>query len=119
MRYHVVIVDRVQQYRFPRSKKKRIRNKWKKREQNYRPMMVPVGVSLMMGANAILRSDGLPEITVSPTHYLEMSTDLWCYVAGMHPEFADNCDLFEKVETTIDGVTLHEEVPIPRWEEGA
>lgn len=110
-RIRIVIVDRVQQWRFPRSKKKRIRRKWRKREENWRPMMVPVGIAMFIGAEAAAAVGGSAHSGPVENHY-EMSTDLWCMAAGLNPEFAERCDLFMKVRRMRAGVPWHEDVPM-------
>lgn len=111
-RITIVIVDRVQQWRWPNTKKRRIRNKWKRREENFRPMMVPVGLSIYMGS-AAAASVGAEGAHSGPVpDYYEMSTDLWCMVAGLYPEFAERCDLFFKDIVVRDGISWEENVPM-------
>lgn len=40
MNDHICIKNEMRQYRFPKSKKRRIRKKWSKREINFRPQEV-------------------------------------------------------------------------------
>jgi hypothetical protein len=123
-RFKIVIVDRVKQYRWPRSKKQRIRNKWRKRAENFRPMMVPVGVNFTLGAEVLRRrEDGSRRSNAEMAlcadsirdyyrNVMEVSTDLWCMIAGLYPEFAERCDLFERVKEDQGGLKCDVDVPM-------
>lgn len=118
-RIQIIIVDREQQWRFPRTKKRRIRAKWRARSENWRPQMVPICHFLLMGADAAKYAAANPVAAgVAYDGTYEFSTDLWCMVAGLYPEFAERCDLFEYELIPRDGVEWREAVPLPwrDWE---
>lgn len=111
-RTKVVLVDRMQYFRFPRSKKRRIRAKWRKRAGNYRPLMVPVGTLIICGSEGI--KAGLPQQHTAPydneadpsrPYIIEMHTKLWEKFADEFPEAAANCDLFKRIELNYGCVT--------------
>jgi hypothetical protein len=88
-RYQVTIVDRERQERFPRSKKRRIRRKWRKNRANWGPLMVPVGYSLIGGALSGITD----EMTRASKRRLEMHSKLWTKIQAENPEFAALCDI--------------------------
>jgi hypothetical protein len=94
-RFQVTIVDRERQERFPRSKKRRIRNKWRKNRKNWGPLMVPVGYSLVIGANAALRGHDFEKTQRAMARRIEMHSKLWEKVQDELPEFAALCDIVE------------------------
>lgn len=96
-RWKIKIVPRVQYFRRPRSKKRRIRNKWLKNPKNWRPMMVPVGYTILLGSEAA-RLAGVSGKAYGPVQnrMLEMSPALWEKVKVESPEFAAKCDLVEE-----------------------
>jgi ribosomal protein L16/L10AE len=100
-RYQVTIVDRERQERFPRSKKRRIRNKWRKDRRNWGPLMVPVGHSLIMGANSVLRGHDPEKAKQAMARHLEMHSKLWERVQVEVPEFAALCDIVEPYKFTF------------------
>lgn len=117
-RWKVTLVDRMQYFRRPRSKKRRIRAKWRKRPENYRPLMVPVGHALFFSAMAIEHSSdpaSCPywnEEDPSRPRIMEMHTNLWEKVKSEVPQFAKHCDVFRRVEVLRNGVPWPEEVPV-------
>ena len=90
-RYKLTIVDRQRQERFPRSKKRRIRRKWRKDRRNWGPLMVPVGHVLIGGALSGITDEHVAEAARN----IEMSPALWERVQRVAPEFAALCDIVE------------------------
>jgi hypothetical protein len=108
----------MQYYRRPRTKKRRILKKWRKRPENYRPLMVPVGHVILIGALA--KSRAIPSDNPNPywneedpsrPRIMEMHTNLWEKVQSEVPQFAELCDVFRRVETVRNGITWSEDVP--------
>jgi hypothetical protein len=93
-RYQIIIVDRERQIRYPRSKKRRIRRKWRKSRKNWGPLMVPVGNVLVAGALS-----GVSEAACAAMkRRMEMSPALWEKVQREAPEFAALCDVLDGKE---------------------
>lgn len=92
-RFQVTIVDRERQERFPRSKKRRIRRKWRKDRRNWGPLMVPVGHTLIGGAMSGITD----EMTRAAARRFEMHSKLWAKVQAEAPEFAALCDIVEPI----------------------
>lgn len=73
-----------------------------------------IGVQFIVGSMARLKEI---ESSEKPTvdygdRYLEMSTDLWCYISAMNPDFAERCDLYENVLEEQNGVKMTAKVLI-------
>lgn len=108
LRWKVVLVDRMQFAPKRRTKNRRIRKKWRKRPENWKPLMVPVRVVVLMGKHALAAStslDGEPspyfnEEDPSRPRMLEMHTKLWELTKEKVPEFAKLCDVFRRVKST-------------------
>lgn len=96
-RFQVTIVDRERQERFPRSKKRRIRRKWRKDRRNWGPLMVPVGHTVIMGSQAALRGYGAEKLQQAMARRFEMHSKLWAKVQAEAPEFAALCDIVEPI----------------------
>ena len=94
-RYQVTIVDRERQERFPRSKKRRIRNKWRKDRRNWGPMMVPVSHMLILGS-AFAHFD-FEKTREAMARRFEMHSKLWEKIQAETPEFAALCDIVEPI----------------------
>lgn len=98
--------------RRPRSKKLRIIRKWRKRPENWGPLMVPVGHRVVCGSMAHMRA-----IPADPTkerfrETIEMHPALWEYVQRVNPEFVAQCALHRYEDVVRDGITWRETVPI-------
>ena len=93
-RFHVTLVDRERQERFPRSKKRRVRNKWRKDRRNWGAMMVPVGHTLILGG-AFAHLD--TEKVSAMARCFEMHSKLWAKVQAENPEFAALCDIVDPI----------------------
>ena len=121
-RWKIILVDRTQYFRRPRSKKRRILKKWRKRKENYRPLMVPVGSQYLIGSGAIAAAKA-GEFTIKEPDYwtpyydeeaphkpriMQMHTKLWEKVVSEAPEFAAKCDLFKRVVRNF-GCIRHDE----------
>lgn len=93
-RYQVIIVDRERQLRFPRSKKRRIRQKWRKNRKNWGPLMVPVGNVLIAGALSRVSAAACEAMK----RRMEMHRALWEKVQREVPDFAALCDVYDGKE---------------------
>lgn len=89
----IIIVDRERQERFPRSKKRRIRNKWRKDRRNWGPLMVPVGQTLLMGSAAVLRGYDAEKVKKAFSQRVEMHSKLWEKIQNEYPEVAAKCEI--------------------------
>lgn len=94
-RFRVTIVDRERQECFPRSKKRRIRNKWRKDRRNWGPLMVPVSRSLILGS-AFAHID-YEKTREAMGRCMEMHSRLWAKLQETNPDFADLCDIVELI----------------------
>lgn len=79
----IILIDRVVQFRFPRSKRLRTRVKWASHPRNFRPL-APV-VCTFMGHGQVIRPN-----------YLELHTDTWLYAARKNPEWAARCEVYRR-----------------------
>jgi len=110
-RWKIVIVNRAVRYR-------KITRKGGIHNRRYRDMLAPVGVMFCLGSRALR---GVPDESLSPyfdsanpsrPRIMEMHARTWEQVKEAHPEFAQRCDLFRRVETVRDGMLWLEEVPL-------
>ena len=94
-RFHITLVDRERQERFPRSKKRRIRNKWRKDRRNWAPLMVPVSHSLILGSAFVHIHYEKPREAMS--RCMEMHSKLWAKLQKTNPDLAELCDIVEQL----------------------
>jgi len=122
-RWKVTLVDRIRFTRRPRSKKRRIIKKWRKRPENWSPNMLPIATCLMMGGMAMARGYGVKtaakpdpywnEEDPSRPRWLEMHTKLWEKLQRELPEFASKCDVFRRQTVLKNGIQwTAEDVPL-------
>lgn len=111
-RYKIIIVDRWQRYR-------KVTRKGGIHNRKWRPMMVPVQISISIGALAHERAvacSGQAEPyfnAADPTRprIMEFTPKLWRLAQKRRPEFAAMCDLFCRVEVMRDGVPWIKDAP--------
>lgn len=121
-RWKVTLVDRMRFARRPKSKKRRIVKKWRKRPENWSPLMVPIATTLIMGSMAAARGYGVKTESKpdpywneeDPSHprWIEMHTLLWERVQREQPEWASKCDVFRRQTVLKNGVQWTEDVPL-------
>lgn len=83
----ITLRERFRQCRFPRSKKRRIRRKWRKNVKNW-------GKDLRVFENVFIGGplSGLPPQEEMPRH-LEMHPDVWEVIRSNNPDLAARCDV--------------------------
>jgi hypothetical protein len=132
-RWKVTLVDRMRFTRRPRSKKRRIIKKWRKRPENWSPSMLPIATCLMMGSMVMMGSMAMArgygvktaakpdpywnEEDPSRPRWLEMHTKLWEKLQREQPEFASKCDVFRRQTVLKNGIQWTEDVPLSQNEE--
>lgn len=115
-RFKIILVKRYKRYR-------KVTRKGGFHNRKYRPLMVPVMTLLIMGAGARAYVDAhaLKDATPSPyfdplnpnrPRIVEFSPELWARTKLKHPEFADKCDLFERVVVAGDILSEERDIPI-------
>lgn len=115
-RWKITLVDRKSFTRRPRSKKRRIIKKWRKRPENWTPNMQVITTTLMLGSQAVARAYPDPYWNdANPCHprILEMHSLLWERIKAEHPDFAARCDVstpppFDDLLHKINGITKKE-----------
>ncbi len=94
---HVLLDASLRQwFRRPRSKKKRVREKWRKRPENWRPSPLLYGVHLAFGKQALRFGYGTvsekPASGDSPRTWL-MHPETWARMRRLHPDLAATCSV--------------------------
>ncbi len=78
--------------------------------------MVPVSFTILMGTQALTKerptSPYWNEKDPTRPRMLEMHTKLWQVLQETVPEFTQLCDVFRRVETTLNGMEWSEDIPI-------
>ena len=101
MRYKITIVDRIQWSRRPRSKKLRIRRKWRKNPKNWRPNPRIFHTTILLGSlageNYLEKAKESPyfnpKTPFSPNEW-QMHSASWERIKQEIPEFVPMCDVF-------------------------
>lgn len=83
-KFFLILDETLMQYfRRPRSKKRRIRRKWRARAENYRPHPLVFEQKLMMGALAVANREQYERSQQFPV--LKMHPATWAYVVAHNP----------------------------------
>lgn len=95
---HVLLDESLRQwFRRPRSKKKRIRAKWRKRVENWRPSPLLYGVQYALGKQSMRfgygsGSDAPASGSPAPRTWL-MHPETWARLEREHPDLAATCSV--------------------------
>jgi hypothetical protein len=83
-KFFLILDETLMQYfRRPRSKKRRIRRKWRARAENYRPHPLVFQQMLLMGAGAVANMEAYKKTVEYPV--LKMHPETWAYVVAHNP----------------------------------